>query len=491
MNPPLSVKIISIVLPGIILIILAIKKTELSGFFEKAGLFGIFLFALFIPIKHDFAIFGMVTAIIFFIAYKIAKRDISIPKTDFNIPILIYTGIVIASFLWTRSIKDSIDEGGEVVYFVMFFFAAAGFLRTKKRIDFMVYIFTFAISVAIVYSLYPGFFINILHIGNANGRLLGNESLWNRDGGSFINAIYTHNRLAGPAGNWASYPIQVSYGIVVIIAYYMMDFGKQNKGSKNLPENLPHPRGYLWPSFLFAILILIGFIDIIFAKTRSAWLGIIAAISVLMYLKSKRLFLSAVILIFALNIGVFFISKTFKNRIIAMFNPKIYKTELKTHGDIESHIALIKSAWTVFERFPLTGVGVGAFSRYFDEHKGVRFPWYFNPKTGKKLYASGLKTPESGYMQTLAETGIFSFLALMWLFFIALKRPLKLYMNSDDKFKRKVAVMTIAVSIVFYGSFAGVSNMSSDDITNLWLFFLALFAAANSLPERVSANVIP
>jgi hypothetical protein len=449
LNILLFIKIAVIAGAGIILIAMAVKRPDLAGFFEKAGLFGIFLFALFIPIKDGFALFGMVVTIGFFIAYKIAKRDASIPKTGFNMPIAVYTAIVAASFLWTYSIKDSINEGGEIIYFVLFFFAAATLLNTKKRIDFMVYTFTFSISIAIIYGLFQGIFINALH---------------------------STNRLTGLIGNWTGFPVQVSYGLVVIMAYYLINFKKQNKeaGFKKIPS--------CTQSFLFGILILAGFFDIIFSKARSAWIGIIPAIFVLMYLKSKKLFLAALVLLLVLNIGMFSISKTFKSRMLAMFNPKIYKMELKSHGDIESHLALIKSAWTVFKRFPLTGVGVGAFSKYFDEHKGVRFPWYYNPKTGEKIYDLYDNWPENGYMQTLAETGLFSFLALMWLFFLALKQPIKLFIGTDDEFKRKIAAMTIGVSIIFYGSFAGVSNMSNDQLANLWLFFLALFAAANLMP---------
>ncbi|MHB8231457.1 MAG: O-antigen ligase family protein [bacterium] len=454
MNFPLLVKIISLMLSGIILAILAIKKTELSGFFEKAGLFGIFLFALFIPLKDGFAVFGMVVTIAFFIAYKISKRDISVPKTGFNAPLLIYTAIAAASLLWTYSVKDSVNEGGEIVYFVMFFFASAGFLNTKKRINFFIYVFTFSISAAIIYGFFQGIFINALH---------------------------SSNRLTGLIGNWTSFPVQVSYGLIVITAYYLLNFKKRDDKSVSLIGLIPDAASGIF----LGIILLLGFFDIVFAKARSAWLGIIPAIFVLMYLKSKKLFFAVLILLLVLNIGVFSVSKTFKSRIFSMFNPKIYKLELKNHGDIESHIALIESAWTVFKRFPLTGVGVGAFSKYFDEHKGVRFPWYYNPKTGEKLYDLYDNWPENGYMQTLAETGIFSFIALMWLFVLAFKKPLKLFMNSDDKFKRKIAAVTMGVSIIFYGSFAGVSNMSNDQLANLWLFFLALFAGANSLPSAV------
>ncbi|MHB1545859.1 MAG: hypothetical protein ACYCV8_04290, partial [bacterium] len=150
------VKIIFIILSAAVLITLSVKKPELKGFFEKAGLFGIFLFALFIPLIDGFAVFGMVTAVIFFIAYKISERDISIPKTDFNIPLLIYTAIVLASFIWTYSIPDSFNEGGEVFYFVLFFFAAAGLLNTKKRINLMVYTFTFSICIAVIYGFFQG-----------------------------------------------------------------------------------------------------------------------------------------------------------------------------------------------------------------------------------------------------------------------------------------------------------------------------------------------
>jgi O-antigen ligase len=474
MNDIIILKIFVIVFSSLFLVFLAFKKPELSGFFEKAGLFGIFLFALFIPLKDGFAIFGMVVTIIFFIAYRISKRDFKLPYTVFNKPIIIYLLITALSFIWTYSIKDSIGIGGEIFYFFAFFFAAAALLNTKKRINLIIYVFTFSISIAIIYSLFPGFFINVLFIHN--NTLLNNDSLWNRNGGFFINAIYTDNRLAGPINNWGSYPVQISYGIIVIMAYYMIDFSKQNKGLKSSLKNLP--------AFLFILLILIGFFDIIFSKTRSAFIGIIGAIFVLMYLISKKLFITAVILFIVLNIGVFSISKTFKSRMTAMFNPKIYKTQSKKHGDIESHIALTKSAWIVFKRFPLTGVGVGAFSTYFDEHKGIHFPVYYNPKTGKKEYDTHDNTPENGYLQTLAETGIFSFISLIWLFVLALKLPANLFMSTDDKFKRKIAAITICVSIILFGSFAGGANTSSDDVTNLWLLFLAIFAATNSLPSK-------
>ncbi|MCL5673815.1 MAG: O-antigen ligase family protein [Deltaproteobacteria bacterium] len=473
----LIIKILVILFSSLFLIFLALKKPELSGFFEKAGLFGIFLFALFISIKDGFAIFGMVVAIVFFIAYRISKRDFKLPYTVFNKPIIIYVFIVALSFIWTYSIKDSINEGGEIFYFFAFFFAAASLLNTKKRINFIIYTFTFSISIAIIYGLFQGIFINALH---------------------------SLNRVTGLIGNWTSFPVQVSYGLVVITAYYLVSFKKQNnnkglkKGLKYSLKNLLLRLGSfvksfkkipsLTLSFLLAIIVLLGFLDIVFSKARSAWIGIIPAIFILMYLRSKKFFLTAVILFLALNIGFFSISKTFKSRMLAMFNPKIYKIESKSHGDIESHLALIESAWTVFKRFPLTGVGVGAFSKYFNEHKKVRFPWYYNPKTGKKLYDLYDNWPENGYMQTLAETGIFGFLSLIWLFIIALRQPIKLFMSTDDKFKRKIAAMTLGTSVIFYGSFVGVSNMSNDELTNLWFLFLAIFVAALNISNKNKNN---
>ena len=441
-------KIATILLSAFVLILLAVKRPKLSRFFEKAGVFGIFLFALFIPVKDGFAVFGMVVAIAFYIAYKISKRDFSIPKTAFNKPLLIYAAIIAASFFWTFSIAASFNEGGEIIYFILFFFAAVELLNSKKRIKIMVYTFTFSICIAIVYGFFQGI---------------------------FIDALSSHSRLTGLIGNWVGFPVQVSYGLVVIIAYYLIDFKKKDWTEKiSLVGIIPKTPYYIF----FGLISLLGVFDIVFAKARSAWIGIIPAVFILMYLKSKKLFIAALILLILLNAGIFSLSKTFKSRIFSMFNPKIYKLELKNHSDIESHIALIESAWAVFKIYPLTGVGVGAFSKYFDEHKGVRFPWYYNPKTGKKIYDLYDNWPENGYMQTLAETGIFSFIALMWLFFLALKNPFKLFINSNDNFKRKTAAISIGTSIVFYGSFAGVSNMSNDQLTNLWLFFLALFAAA-------------
>ena len=85
MNFWLLVRIASIIISVAVLFALAIKKTNYSGFFEKGGLAGLFLFALFIPLNDGLAVFGMVAAIVFFAAYKVAERDKSLPGTGFDI----------------------------------------------------------------------------------------------------------------------------------------------------------------------------------------------------------------------------------------------------------------------------------------------------------------------------------------------------------------------------------------------------------------------
>lgn len=441
-----EIKFISIILPALILITLAIKKPNFGPFFEFAGLFGIFLFSLFIPVKDGIAITGMVITIIFFISYRIAKRDFTIPKTGFNLPVLIYTGIVLASFLWTYSIMDSINEGGEIFYFVAFFFAATGLLTTRKRIMVMVNTFLFSISAAIIFGFIQG--------------LLGN-------------AIHSGVRVTGLIGNWTGFPVQVSYGIILILSVCLLKFGDKSRlndlSRRFFPDKVK--------TFFFSIILILGFVDIVMSKARSAWIGVIPAIFVLMYLKSKKVFVFSIIILIMINAGFLYMSGTFRNRVFSMFNPAIYKMELKTHGDIESHIALVKSAWAVFEKYPLTGVGVGAFSKYFDRNKDVRFPWYYNPRTGEKLFDLYDNWPENGYMQTLAETGIFSFIALMWFFIEAVRKPFRSFKNTEDGFKRGISAFAIGSGIVFYGSFTGVANMSNNEITNLWLFILAIFVS--------------
>ena len=518
-------KIFVILFLSLLLVFLALKKPELSGFFEKAGLFGIFLFALFIPIKDEFAIFGMVVAIVFFIAYRISKRDFKLPYTVFNKPIIIYVFITTLSFIWTYSIKGSINEGGEILYFFAFFFATAELLNSNKKIVFMLYTFAFSITVAIFYGFFQGIFINALH---------------------------SANRVTGLIGNWDGYPVQVSYGIVLFISLFMLKFSRLDKlkeknfikldknGNNNLifdksksenifiddiddKDNLNNLAAsdlfnnnkhiikkinnkknkfavlfkklydkiannkFIKNSIITAI-IFAGLISIILSKARSAWIGVFFGIFIIIFLESKKIFIAVLIAIFIFNAGFLYASKSFRSRIFAMFNPKIYLCEVKGHGDIESHIALVESAAAVFFRHPFTGVGIGAFSKFFDTHKNVHFPYYHNPKTGKKEYDTYDNWPENGYMQTLAETGIFSFIVLMWLFFAALKEPIKLYANSKDIFVKKISVMTAGISMVFYGSFIGISNMSNDQLTNLWLLFLAIFASILNISKKNKNN---
>jgi hypothetical protein len=529
MNAILIAKITAILFASLFLVVLALKKPSLKDFFERASLVGIFLFALFIPIKDGFAIFGMIFAIIFFIAFRISKRDFKLPYTVFNKPIIIYILIVVLSFLWTYSFSDSINEGGEILYFFAFFFVVAELLNTYKRIMFIVYTFAFSITIAIFYGFFQGIFINSLH---------------------------SASRVTGLIGNWDGYPVQISYGIVLFLSLYMLKFNgtkinKINKINKigelgklvqldelelhnlNNQINQVNREGAsgIYDGFplnnqinqvdksdknkyaeykltlsgiifhikelyakivnnkvirnsLISIIIFTGLISIILSKARSAWIGVFLGIFIIMFLKSKKVFVTALIIIFIFNAGFLYASKSFRSRIFAMFNPQIYLCEVKGHGDIESHIALVESAAAVFFKHPLTGVGVGAFSKYFNTHKNVHFPYYYNPKTGEKKYDTYDNWPENGYMQTLAETGIFSFIVLMWLFFLGLKEPIELYINSKDVFVKKMSIMTAGMSMVFYGSFIGISNMSNDQLTDLWLLFLAIFASVSNMSKN-------
>ena len=462
MNSILLVKVFSISISSVVLIILSLKKPNLSGIFENLSLFGIFLFALFIPIKDGLAIFGMVFSIIFFVAYRIAKRDITLPKTPFNLPIIIYVFFVIFSFFFTYSLRNSINQGGEVVYFFAFFFLVSELMNSKPRIKFMLYTFTFSISIAIIYGFLQGF---------------------------LINAAHSINRVTGLIGNWDGFPVQTSYGVILFLAFYILNFSGVKSAGKKVVKREEQDRNITDNFFVFlrsvgfSLLILLGFVSIIFAKSRSAWIGLIVGIFVVVLFKSRKFFLWTLIVIILFNAFSLYFSPAFRSRVFAMFSPKILSCESKSHGDIESHIALIKSAAVIFLRFPFTGVGIGAFSGYFNSHKDVPFPFYTNRKTGKKYYDIYDNWPENGYMQTLSETGIFSFIALMWLFFLGIKEPFRSFKNSKDKWTRKISVMTAGISLVFYGSFLGISNMSNNELTDLWLFFLAIFASVVNLQK--------
>ena len=455
MNLITYIKIFSISLPALISIFFAVKKPSSSKFFEYAAIAGIFIFVLFIPIKDGFATFGMVAAILFFTAYKIAKRDFSVKRTGFNIPLFLYLGMDALSFLWSYSLHDSMVEFSKILYFFAFFFAAAELLNSVKKISFMLGTFAFSITLAIMYGLYQKFFIAaFMHAGA---------------------------RLTG-FNNYLSFPVQVSYGIVMFLCFYAFNFNK-NFEKKNSGVSFGRIKTNI-SAFIISVIVLIGFFDIIMTKTRSALLGIVPAVLVIAFLKSKKLFIAVIIFLIAANAGAFYFSKNYRSRVMTMFNPAVYKTESKNHLDAESHICLIESGLAMFEHHPLTGVGAAAFTPYFKTHRDVQFPWYHNPKTGKKLYCLYWAIPGNGYVQTLSEIGIFGFIILMWLFAEGIRRPYVLFKNSDDEFKKKISVMTIGITIVFMGAFTSAATMSDDKSSDLFLFFLAVFAAASALRKN-------
>ncbi len=197
----------------------------------------------------------------------------------------------------------------------------------------------------------------------------------------------------------------------------------------------------------FAFLIPI-FIAILFSLTRSVWVGVFFGVGLfIIYFNYKVLY----ILIPVLIISALFLPQSIKNRLTSI-------TDLKNATNID-RIYMAKTGFEIFKKYPFFGVGANNIDQVYGTYK---------PKG-----AQHNKHLHNNFIQTLAERGIFTLLALLSAFISIIFNLVKKIKNGTD-FQKKLA---IGVLFTFFGFLmAGMFeyNFGHSQIKFILFFFLSL-----------------
>jgi O-antigen ligase len=201
--------------------------------------------------------------------------------------------------------------------------------------------------------------------------------------------------------------------------------------------------------FLWGIGVLLALFPLALTQTRSAWIGLIIAVSLIILLYRPK-----ALIIIPIAVGLFFIASPhhIKKRALSIFSLESYSNKLR--------IEYTKAGIKIIRDFPLLGSGPDTVDMVFQD-----------PKYGLSEDAKRNVHLHNNFTQIAAERGIPAVLAwiafLAWAF-ISLVRLLK---NKDPTiYAFTVAGLAAILALVTAGFFE--YNFGDSEITTLFLFMI-------------------
>ncbi len=199
------------------------------------------------------------------------------------------------------------------------------------------------------------------------------------------------------------------------------------------------------------VVLVITLAGLALSLTRSAWVGIAIGISVLLFLKNRKLLLIAPVIVTVLLV---FSPDKVRHRAESIFNP--------SNPTRVSRIDMWKIGINIFKDYPLTGIGFKNLRQVFDSYK---------VKANQKK-VGGL---HSNFFQIVIDTGIIGFTAwmLIWVLFFVKCRLIYKRFKSDPFFQAVIAGSVASVAAFLVTGFFEV-NFYDSEVVMLIYFLMAI-----------------
>ncbi|OEG62738.1 MAG: hypothetical protein BHK79_06365 [Halanaerobium sp. MDAL1] len=332
----------------------------------------------------------------------ILRKDYKFIKTEYLIPILLFSASIFISGIgnWNNEILQS-----KFFYSFIFFFIVVNEIKEKKIIINLFKLMLFSATIAALYGLYQKIFLGI-------NRVTG-----------FTSSLAFGNFMAV---------------LVAFLSVYLI-WGNLKKNQK----------------LLFFVLDLLFLFNLIFTKTRGAWLGFLAAVFILGLLKGKKILLVSIIILLIIFISL---PNVYTERFISSFN---IEYDLKTNRSNTTRIGLWTSAVKMFMNNPINGVG-------YDQFKQA----YINNYKIKGI--SPFSHSHNNLLNFAAELGIIGLLSFLYLMFIVLKRLIIDYKYAININYKLFYLSSILVFVIYNVQGLTQYNFGDTEPLHLFWFFIAI-----------------
>lgn len=386
------------------------NRDNTINFLNNGIIFSFYIFALGIFTSKFLIYLGMSLSLIFWLSkLGILRRDYEFVNNEYTLPILLFSASIIISGFgnWNNEIL-----GNKFFYSFIFFFIVTNEIKNKKTIINIIKIILFSATIAALYGLYQKFFMGI-------DRVIG-----------FTSSLAFGNFMAV---------------LVVFLTIYLI-FGEINKNQK----------------ILFFLLDILFLFNLILTKTRGAWLGFLAAIFVLGFLKGKKILLISIVILLIIFISL---PNIYTERFISSFN---IEYDLQTNRSNSTRIGLWSSAIKMVVDNPLNGVGYGNYRESYKNNYKIDGIPPFDHSHNNLLNFS-------------AELGLIGLLSFLYLMIFVLRKFIIYYQNTENNNIKLFFLSGILVFIIYNVQGLTQYNFGDTEPLHFFWFFVAISFLINNL----------
>lgn len=369
-----------------------------TRFLDKGIIINLYIFALGSLVSKAITSISGGLIVIFWLVRLLFKKNQKLKSTYLDLPILVLIISILLSGIDAWSIKI-IESGGNYILLALFFYATVNTINNLKLVKKLSYTALISMVIAAIYGFYQHYY---LHIPRVNG---------------FMFSLGFGNLLA----------IFMMFTIIYIL-WGQIGYSKRI--------------GLILATIIFGM-------NLLFTKSRGAWLGFIAGLFSLGWVRDKKVLIFIIVLLLALY---FVLPQTYKTRFISSFDTNHNRSNL-------GRIALWKGALLMYRDHFINGVGAGNFSSIYETK-------YKQPNTTTTVHA------HNNLLQFMAETGIIGLVAFIWFMFKIIKLLYQGYNQINHNNWRLFILSSLSSIIIF--NVQGLTEFNFGDAEPLRFFWFLL-----------------
>ncbi|AGB42268.1 lipid A core-O-antigen ligase-like enyme [Halobacteroides halobius DSM 5150] len=338
--------------------------------------------------------------VLFWLVRIIITKDYKFTSLPLNKAMLLFLVSILVSGVDAWGIKF-LDEVSSFILLVLFYFAIINTVDNLILIKKLAYTTLFSMLIGVGYGLYQKFYLDMPRVGSFSFALSFGE----------FTAIF----------------------LMFTISYLL--WSKADNKQKG---------GLLFLTVIIAL-------NLLFTKSRGAWLAFIGGLSSLVWLKDKRIIIIFLICLLVLPL---LLPQEYISRFKSSFNVTTNRSNL-------GRIALWKGSWLMYKDHPINGVGIGRFSSIYSNQ-------YRQPHT------TSIDHAHNNWLHLLATTGTIGVLAFGYLIFKILKLLYYGYYKINESNWHLFVLASLAAVIVFNIEGLTQYNLGDTETSRFFWYLVSL-----------------
>lgn len=406
-----------------------LQHKDALTFCLRARTIGLYGFILFLPCSIAFTQMCLGLLALTHLVEAGLTRNFRFPHTPLNWPLFGYIAVMLVTTMFSHNVPKSIraSKGLLVIATFYLFYMYVKDVAQAKRFAGLLILF---VSITAFYGIVQHFLeVDLFRISRPISFLK-----------HINNDLTAPVRIPGFFSTYMTFSGQLAMTIPIIFACLLCLKGISKK-------------------LLLTISLILTGLAIIWTYTRSAWIGAISALTLLGYMKEKRL------AILFLLILILFVTVTITQPDILEQNLLDRSLSVISAKENMDRIYTWISTLEMIKDHPLTGIGMGTYSKVSPEYR-----------RGDDVVSSSLAHAHNNILQAAVEGGVFSAFFILWLWGVIFKELYRTYTQiPEEKTSLKwLSLGLLGAIIAFFVQGLFENNFGDSESVMMMWFITAL-----------------